>query len=231
MTVEMSADLGILHRFDAVGRVIGSLEGKTVIDIGCGEGAVAKALAKQGAVVTGYDPFIKPTERTELGAGSYALLNATADAIPEADGSADLVIFMFSLHHVPQALHAAAMAEARRILKPGGRLFVAEPLAEGPAQYVSELFHDETVVRADALQALKSYAAPTFGGEEVLYFHEGRSFPDFDAYLAQQISNMRFNDYTEAQLMNPEVKRRFDEMFAIHGGKFDQRVRINLFAA
>jgi hypothetical protein len=44
------------------------------------------------------------------------------------------------------------------------------------------------------------------------------------------IANMRFNGYTEAAVLAPEVRRRFAETHAAHGGSFDQPVRINVFA-
>ena len=53
-----------------------------------------------------------------------------ADALPMPDQSADLVLFVFSLHHVPGRQAQWAMAEARRVLRPSGRLYVAEPLAK-----------------------------------------------------------------------------------------------------
>ena len=41
---------------------------------------------------------------------------------------------------------------------------------------------------------------------------------------------MRFNGYTEEAVLAPEVRRRFDEMFAAGQGNFDQVVKIDLFA-
>jgi ubiquinone/menaquinone biosynthesis C-methylase UbiE len=229
MEPQTAVELGDLPRIDVIETAVGPLKGLRVIDIGCGEGQVARSIAARGAVVQGYDPFIAPTEWTPEGDGVYRLAKMKTAVIPEPDASADLVIFIFSLHHVPKAMLAATLAEARRVLKPGGKLFVAEPLAEGPGQYVMELYHDETEVRRDALAALETHVAPAFSSQRLLYFVEPRSFSDFDAYAAQAISNMRFNGYTEAEVLNPEVRRRFDEMHSAHGGQFSQRVRINLF--
>src|SRR5215471_21384575 len=153
MTESPTCDLGLLSHLDALLATVGAVEGLRVIDIGCGEGHMARALAKLGADVTGYDPFIEATEPAVHGAGRFRLVRASADAIPEPDQSADLVLFIFSLHHVPAAKLQGALAEARRILRPLGRLYVAEPLAQGPHQYVMELFHDETLVRKAAAEA------------------------------------------------------------------------------
>ena len=230
MAGDTAADLGELARVEALLAAIGPVKDLRIVDIGCGEGQLAKALAAKGATVQGYDPFIMATEWISEGEGAYRLSNAKAQALPEAEDSADVVLFVFSLHHVPKFAMGPALAEARRVLKPGGRLLVAEPLAEGPGQYVGELFHDETAVRKDATEALAAYAAPIFDSEQVLHFAEARRFVDFDAYYAQAVSNMRFNDYSEDDVRNPEVRRRFNEVMATTGGRFAQKVRINLFA-
>jgi hypothetical protein len=224
-------DLGRVSHLDAVLATIGPVDGFVVADIGCGEGALDRALAAHGAIVTGYDPFIAPAEPMAAGTGSYQLVCATADAIPAPDASVDLVLFVFSLHHVPEAKLAGAMAEARRLLRRDGQLYVAEPVAEGPHQYIVELFHDETAVRRAASAALAREAAPRFAEERVLTYIDTRSYADFADFSERMIANQRFNGYTSEAVLAPAVRRRFDEICALHHGTFDQPVRINLFGA
>ena len=228
-TAQTQTGIGVRTHVEAVVEVLGSLAGLDVVDVGCGEGQNARGLAGAGARVTGFDPFIDATERTTEGAGSFQLLRATADALPLADASTDVVLFIFSLHHVPAAKLAGALAEARRILKPSGRLLVAEPLAEGPSHYVGSLFHDETVVRAGAQAALASDAVPRFGTHRTFSYTDRRRYPSFEIYADRQIRNRRFNGYTEEAVLAPEVRRRFAEMFAAGSGTFDQPVKIDLF--
>jgi SAM-dependent methyltransferase len=141
-----------------------------------------------------------------------------------------LVLFVFSLHHVPRAKLAGAIAEARRLLRPGGRLYIAEPLAQGPHQYIVELFHDETAVRAAATAALAKFAAPHFAVEHVLTYSEVRRYADFATFAARMIENMHFNGYTEAAVLAPAVRHRFAETMIEARGAFDQPVRVNLFS-
>lgn len=216
-------------RIDGLLDALGDVAGKHVVDIGCGEGAVAQAFAARGAEVTGIDPFIAGSEAVAVGDGSYRLALGQADALPLADDSADIVLFVFSLHHVPGARMAGALREARRVLKPGGTLCVAEPVAEGPAQYVMAPYHDETAVRADAIAALSAHVTPAFASETIAFFSEPRLFEGFDAYAAEAIGNMRYNGYSAADATSDEVRRRFDEMTAIHGTTLDQPVRMNLY--
>ena len=222
-------DLGEQSHLDALLATVGPVHGLHIIDVGCGEGRLARALARCGARVTGCDPFIAPTDWITDGSGSYRLVKAPADALQEPDQSADLVLFVFSLHHVPAAKLKGALAEARRVLRPSGRLYVAEPLAQGPHQYIMELFHDETAVRNAAAQALASIARPRFATDQVSSYTDVRSYADFDAFAERMIANMRFNGYTEAAVLAPEVRRRFAEANAKHYGKFDQPVCIDYF--
>src|SRR6202161_4948008 len=94
-------DLGAKSHLDALLETVGSVSGLEVVDIGCGEEHLTRALPALGARVTGCDPFISETGWTAHKSGSYRLLKASADALPTADASADLVLFVFLLHHFP----------------------------------------------------------------------------------------------------------------------------------
>jgi ubiquinone/menaquinone biosynthesis C-methylase UbiE len=227
--VEAATGLGLRTHVDAILAALGPIRGLELVDVGCGEGQNARELAGAGARVHGFDPFIGGTDLTAHGAGSVRLVQASADALPVDDRSADVVLFIFSLHHVPQPQLADALAEARRVLKPSGRLLVAEPLARGPSHYVSAPFHDETAVRAAAAAALNAHAVPHFGTHRLLSYTERRHWDGFDRYAERMIANRRFNGYTEEAVLAPDVRRRFDEMFAAGNGAFDQPVRIDLF--
>ena len=222
-------DLGARSHLDALLATAGPVSGLDIIDVGCGEGQLARALAERGARVTGCDPFIAERPWTKHGSGSYRLVAAPSDAIPETDQSADLVLFVFSLHHVPGAKLKGALSEARRVLRPSGRLYVAEPLAQGPHQYIMELFHDETAVRKAAAGALEQFARPHFAAEDIAGYTDTRRYPDFDSFAGRMIANMRFNGYTEKMVLAPDVRRRFAETHAKTAGAFDQPVRIDYF--
>ena len=229
MTSSSMSQLGICSRKEGLLAALGPVEGKRIIDIGCGQGEIAQYLATAGAVVIGYDPYIEGTSKIGSNTGSYELRRAPADALPEGDRSADIVLFIFSLHHVPQAMMGTALAEARRILAPGGILCVAEPVAEGPCQYIMEPYHDETKVRETALAALAEHLAPVFSQERILRFAEPRSYAGFDDYASEALRNTRYNGYAEADVLAFAVRQRFEAMSALHGTTFEQPVRINLY--
>jgi SAM-dependent methyltransferase len=130
---------------------------------------------------------------------------------------------------VPAARLEGALTEAQRLLRPSGRLYVAEPLAQGPHQYIMELFHDETVVRKAAADALTRFARPHFATDQISTYTDVRSYSDFDVFSERMIANMRFNGYANEAVLAPAVRRRFAEVHAANGGRFDQPVQIDCF--
>ena len=142
------------------------LSGRQVVDVGAGGGAFAASLAGMGAQVAAVEPNVPPPH---LPAG-VTWHNATAEALPLADASADVVCFVFSLHHVPLALHPQAFAEARRVLRPKGRLHIIEPLTVGSMTEVLKFVEDETHVRTQTAAHLAGFAQET--GVNVLHQRE-----------------------------------------------------------
>ena len=237
--------LGRVTQLEALLAACGAAEGRRIVDIGCGEGGLARALAERGAEVTGIDPFIDGADWTGLGRGRVRLLRRGGEALPFQDASTDLVLFVFSLHHLPRPAQSASLAEARRVLRDGGLLYVAEPLAEGPFHelYVAEplaegpfhevvsCFHDETAVRAEAAALLAAEAPALFAEHRRLAYVEPRRYADFDSFAARMITNTRFNGYRAEDVLAPAVRQRFQALLARTGGVFNQPVQIDLYGA
>jgi len=222
-------DLGICTHIDAFLQNVGDVNSRQIVDIGCGEGRFGKELARRGARVTGIDPLMDPVEQQQIESGTYCLLQTGAQDIPLAAASADLATFMFSLHHMPEGALVACLGEAIRLLRPAGRLYVAEPLAEGPFYHLTAPFHDEAKVRADALRALGEIRSRFRVTNSYRYF-ERRVFPDFSSFVKRMTANTRFNDYDMREVTSPLVVARFDKLFAENGGNFDQPVFVNVFS-
>ncbi len=96
----------------------GSWENKIVVDIGCGPGNLQASLQQKPALLIGVDVAPKSLElASHLG---YAPVLADAHRLPFVSGFADLVLLNASLHHCENM--EIILAEAARLLKPGGKL-------------------------------------------------------------------------------------------------------------
>jgi ubiquinone/menaquinone biosynthesis C-methylase UbiE len=230
MSAGQQRNLGLRTHVDALLDIAGDVSNLRIVDLGCGEGHFARGLADKGAQVIGVDPLVVPMPEQRIATGSLRILQAGAEAVPLPTAIADIVTFIFSLHHVPATVLVAALREAKRLLRPSGRLYVAEPLAKGPLYYLTQPFHDEMQVRTNAQAALAEFIQPQFEATEIFHYDERRVFADFEAFARRTNANTRFNGYNLRDVEAPEVIRRFDELFGQNGGNFDQPVLVNLYS-
>ena len=125
------------------------LAGKRVLDVGCGGGILAEAIAKKGANVKGIDlseKALKVAELHSLESGvqvSYELIAAEALAAREA-GQYDVVTCMEMLEHVPDP--SAIVQACATLVKPGGRLFFST-LNRNPKSYLFAIIGAEYMLR------------------------------------------------------------------------------------
>ncbi|MGB0697540.1 MAG: class I SAM-dependent methyltransferase [Rhodospirillaceae bacterium] len=153
-----------------------AFDGKAVLDVGSGDGRLARLMAKAGArVVLGLEVEDRQLAHALAGPPTpgVAFLKCGGEVLPLPDQSADVIVYFNSLHHLPGVpAMQAAMAEAARVLTPGGLLYMAEPIAAGGFFALTKLVDDETVVRAQAYGVLLNLASgslPLSLVQETLY--------------------------------------------------------------
>lgn len=133
------------------------LAGLDVIELGCGSARLARTLLQRfpDTHVTGLEvDAIQHAKNLAAPAERLTFIAAGAEAIPLPDARFDLALMLKSLHHVPLARMDAALAEAHRVLRSGGHLYVSEPVYAGALNEITRLFNDEGEVRAAAQAAL-----------------------------------------------------------------------------
>lgn len=215
---------------EVVARLI-DLKGKHVIDVGCGDGSLARAVAEHGATVLGVeaDPQRAEANRALPETPGVTLVEGFAQNLPADDHTVDGVIFGKSLHHLPHDDMAPALAEARRVVRmKSGFLYVMEPLMEGSHSDVIRHFHDETEVRRWAAQALEGLAPSLFAREREIHYTVRIEFDDFDAFVAKY-AGLTYNPYHLEEIRNDTVRAAFEKGRAADGYRFEQPMRVNLF--
>jgi protein-L-isoaspartate O-methyltransferase len=124
-----------VHRYAAVAQLA---RGRDVVDLGCGEGYGAAHLARTARSVVGIDIDEATVAHAERAYGSSVCHFLVGDLRRSglADGCADLVVCFEALEHVREGDHA--VAQARRLLRPGGLFVVSTPDKDASAERRSE---------------------------------------------------------------------------------------------
>lgn len=113
------------------------IEPGVILDVGCGTGKLLRAAGARwpNAQLIGVDPaqgMVKVAQRLNPDA---TFLVGTAESLPLADYSVDLVLSTASFHHWHD--HAAGVREVARVLRPGGSFFLADVAAPAWASYIT----------------------------------------------------------------------------------------------
>ena len=128
---------------------LAGLRGKRVVDVGCGGGILAEAMAEAGAQVLGIDLSVKPLKVAELhalesGASVDYRLIAAEDLAVEAPAGFDVVTCLEMLEHVPAP--ESTVAACRALVKPGGWVFFST-INRNPKAFALAIVGAEYVLR------------------------------------------------------------------------------------
>ena len=205
--------------------------GEAILDVGCGDGKFTRSLTSLYGQVTGVDVKDKSIARAKAASeseGSAAqFMVADGKALPFDDASMDAVVISNSLHHIPDP--RKGLAESARVLKPGGILYVMEPIASGHYHEATKVVNDETIVRREAYEAVLELAGKGFKETGESMYKQQRSFANFEEWRDDQID--RDEKRKEKFDSDPDgVRQRFMTRAIKQDGKlaFDQVFRVNM---
>jgi ubiquinone/menaquinone biosynthesis C-methylase UbiE len=196
------------------------LAGQDIVELGCGGAQLARSLLARHADsrVTGLE--VDERQHAKNLADPQAGLEfiaAGAQSIPLPDASFDLALMLKSLHHVPLPLLSQGLGEVARVLRPGGHLYVSEPVYSGAFNEVIRVFNDEGVVRAAAQAALD--AERRF--ETPVRF---RDFEDFE----QRMMRPTFADHRIDEDKLASARAAFEPHVGPDGARFTRPMLVRL---
>jgi len=207
-------------------------KGKVVIDVGCGTGELVRGLASQGAKTIGLDAahiLAKARRNPRLAAETYR--PGRAEQLPFGDRFADIITFFASLHHVPTPMMLQSLREARRVLKPGGRVVCVEPVGK-PGSYFEliRLAADERDIQAAAYRAIQDAGAAGLTSEREYQVYFERSLQDFMA-----LNDVFIQDANQRDRLNQrahEITRTLSRDAEVRAEDFRYRsiCRVNVLA-
>ena len=180
--------------------------GQTLVDVGCGEGVVGltalqRTRASLAVVFTDVSAALLDVARQAAHARGVAaqcrfVQGAAHELAGIEDGSADVVAMRAVLAYVDDK--AAALGECHRVLKPGGRLSIAEPIFRDDAMAAAALRHAIARQPAGALEALLP----------LVQRWKSAQFPD----TAESIAASPIANFTERDLLGYAARAGFTQL-------------------
>jgi ArsR family transcriptional regulator len=168
----------------------------TIGDLGCGTGALLPVVASHVAHVVGVDASAEMLAAARTRVSDLAnvdLRQGSLEALPLPDASLDAALLALVLHHVPSP--AEALAEAGRVLKPGGRLLIIDMTSHDREEYRQRMGHVWLGFSEDQISRFLTQAG--FSGIRVLALSpapEAKGPTLFAAAAAKTTNNLATNN-------------------------------------
>ena len=231
MLLEGPFEQPLIDEWEVIDRML-PLTGSHVLELGCGAAEKTRLIAERSDVkaitAVEIDSIQHQKNQTITDLKKVTFKSYGAEEISEPDNSVDIVLMFKSLHHVPVERMGHALAEIRRVLKPGGYAYISEPVFAGEFNEIMRLFHDEELVRRQAFDALvRAVDEGVLALQEEYFFRSIVKLRSFEQYQAG-ILNITHTDHQLSAATMAEVKRRFLEHRSEEGFVFEIPNRIDL---
>lgn len=163
------------------------IDGKDILEIGCGKGRITRDLAKRARRVVATDPDAAALDiaRVTNGAENIEYVHAPTGVPDLPPATFDVVMYTLSFHHVPEHEMPASLRAAAKLLRNGGDIVIVEPGDGGSFTETKERFGagsgDEMPARQAAILAMKRFDGWRVG--ETVHFRTAFTFENDEDFL------------------------------------------------
>ena len=209
-----------------------AFDGKNILELGCGKAKLTRIIATEGkdrrVTATEVDKIQHQNNLQIKDLPNVDFVFAGSEDLPFADNCFDIIMLFKSLHHVPMESMDAALQEIARVLKPGGLVYISEPVFAGDFNEILRLFHDEEQVRKAAFTAI-THAVDKGDLQLVdeIFFNTPRVYKEF-ADFKELIINVTHSNHILTDKLMAEVKQKFMLHMTSDGAKFNTPIRVDL---
>lgn len=209
-----------------------SFDNKNILELGCGKAQITRVIAAEGkgrtVTATEVDEIqhLKNLQIDDLPNVNFVF--AGSQKLPFENSSFDIILLFKSLHHVPLVMMDNALKEIERVLKPGGLVYISEPVFAGGFNEILRLFHDEEIVRKAAFDAIvKTVERGNLRLVEEIFFNTPRAYKNFSEF-EDLIINVTHNDHNLSKKLMNQVEDKFNQHMKDVGGEFLTPIRVDL---
>jgi len=208
------------------------LEGDDLLDIGCGKGEFTRRLAVDGRarMVIGIEVDEVQLEHNMncLLPLNLAFRRCAAEKLDFPDASFGSVLMFKSLHHVPISLMQQAFLEISRVLRPAGKLYVSEPVYAGPFNDIMQIFHDEALVRTEAIRTINwAVDKGLFRSERHLRFFVPIAFNNFEDFRSRMMNVTHSTFQLDSHVIS-SIQSAYEAHQAPQGARFIRPMRVDV---
>ncbi len=209
-----------------------ALDQVRVVEAGCGNARLLRDMLKRHPMATGVGLEVDGVQHARNLAAPQARLcfiEAGAQSIPLPDADADLALMLKSLHHVPLDQMDTALNELARVVRPGGWLYVSEPIYGGALNEIVRLYNDEGRVRREAQAAVNRAVADgrLWRAAAERRFAQPVHYRDFDDF-AQRMLYPSFADHGITDDLRERVRQAYQPHQTADGARFVRPMHVRL---
>ena len=118
------------------------MDGKTLLEVGCGDGRLTALLANKVEAITAIDPDDNNIEAARKNINGVNFVVGSGEELDFANETFDIVLFSYSLHHQDCV---KALAETKRVVRQDGLILIIEPTHDGEFSLLVSLFEKDEI--------------------------------------------------------------------------------------